>query len=101
MRDAFSQKHRLTDTVLLRSLRNVHGWLRRCFDKVTLGKMELFACPRSEESGERSFSMATFITTLKFTEQGIKAIGETAKRADAFKAAAKKMGVKVNEIYWT
>jgi uncharacterized protein with GYD domain len=45
--------------------------------------------------------MATFITTLKFTEQGIKAIGETTKRADAFKAAAKKVGVKVSEIYWT
>ena len=45
--------------------------------------------------------MATFITTIKFTEQGVKAIGETTKRADAFKAAAKKMGVKVNQIYWT
>jgi len=45
--------------------------------------------------------MATFITTIKFTEQGIKAISETAKRADAFKAAAKRMGVKVNEVYWT
>jgi len=39
--------------------------------------------------------MATFITTIKFTEQGVKAIGETTKRADAFKAAAKRMGVKV------
>jgi uncharacterized protein with GYD domain len=45
--------------------------------------------------------MATFITTIKFTEQGVKTIGETTKRANAFKAAAKKMGVKVNEIYWT
>jgi uncharacterized protein with GYD domain len=45
--------------------------------------------------------MATFITTIKFTEKGIKAIGETTKRADAFKAAAKKIGIKVNEIYWT
>jgi uncharacterized protein with GYD domain len=45
--------------------------------------------------------MATFITTIKFTEQGVKAIGETTKRADAFKAAAKRMGVKVNQIYWT
>jgi uncharacterized protein with GYD domain len=45
--------------------------------------------------------MATFITTIKFTKQGVKAIVETKKRADAFKAAAKKMGVKVNEIYWT
>jgi len=45
--------------------------------------------------------MATFITTIKFTKQGVKAIGETKKRADAFKTAVKKMGVKVNEIYWT
>ncbi len=45
--------------------------------------------------------MATFITTIKFTEQGIKAISETTKRAEAFKAVAKKLGVEVTEIYWT
>ena len=45
--------------------------------------------------------MATFITTIKFTQQGIKGIDETTKRAAAFKAAAKKLGVKVTEIYWT
>src|ERR1700686_3462590 len=45
--------------------------------------------------------MATFITTIKFTQQGIKAIGETTKRAAALKAAAKKLGVKVTDIYWT
>lgn len=45
--------------------------------------------------------MATFITTIKFTEQGIQGINESPKRAAAFKAAAKKMGVKVTEIYWT
>jgi uncharacterized protein with GYD domain len=45
--------------------------------------------------------MATFITTIKFTEKGIQGIHESPKRAAAFKAAAKKMGVKVTEIYWT
>jgi uncharacterized protein with GYD domain len=45
--------------------------------------------------------MATFITTIKFTEQGIKGIDETTKRSDLFKASAKKMGVKVTNIYWT
>lgn len=45
--------------------------------------------------------MATFITTIKFTQQGIKGITETTKRAAALKAAAKKMGVQVTEIYWT
>ena len=45
--------------------------------------------------------MATFICTIKFTEQGIKDIKDTCKRANAVKAAAKKMGVKIVEIYWT
>ena len=45
--------------------------------------------------------MATFISTIRFTEKGIKAVGETTKRAASLKAAAKKMGIKVNDIYWT
>jgi uncharacterized protein with GYD domain len=45
--------------------------------------------------------MATFISTIKFTEQGITAINETTKRAASIKAAAKKMGIKVTNIYWT
>ncbi len=45
--------------------------------------------------------MATFITTMHFTEQGIKAVQDTCERAAAFKATAKKMGVKVTGIYWT
>ena len=45
--------------------------------------------------------MATFITTIKYTQQGIKGIDETTKRAAAVKAAAKKMGVKITNIYWT
>ena len=45
--------------------------------------------------------MATFISTIKFTEQGLAAIHESPKRAAAFKAAAKKIGVKVTGIYWT
>src|SRR6185295_6810238 len=46
-------------------------------------------------------TMATFVSTIKFTEQGIKAIKETTKRAASIKAAAKKMGVKVTNILWT
>ncbi|HEV3259994.1 MAG TPA: GYD domain-containing protein [Gemmataceae bacterium] len=45
--------------------------------------------------------MATFITTVHFTEQGIKAVRDTCNRAAAFKAAAEKLGVKVTGIYWT
>ena len=45
--------------------------------------------------------MATFIITLKFTQQGTKDLCQTTKLAAAFKAAAEKMGAKVKEIYWT
>jgi uncharacterized protein with GYD domain len=44
--------------------------------------------------------MATFMATITFTDQGIKSIRETTRRAAAFKAAAKKMGVKVVDVYW-
>jgi uncharacterized protein with GYD domain len=45
--------------------------------------------------------MATFITTIKFTDKGMMAIGETTKRAAAVKASAKKLGAKVTGVYWT
>ena len=45
--------------------------------------------------------MATFITTIKFTQQGIKGIDETTKRAAALKVAARKLGVKITNTYWT
>ena len=45
--------------------------------------------------------MATFIATIQFTELGIKNIRDTTKRATAIKTAAKKMGIKVNDVYWT
>jgi uncharacterized protein with GYD domain len=45
--------------------------------------------------------MATFISTVRFTSQGLQNIRDTAKRAAAFKTAAKKLGVKVADVYWT
>jgi uncharacterized protein with GYD domain len=45
--------------------------------------------------------MATFITTTKFTPQGVTNFQDTCKRAASFKAAAKKMGCKVTSTYWT
>jgi uncharacterized protein with GYD domain len=45
--------------------------------------------------------MATFISTIKFTAQGMTNIQDTCKRAAAVKAAAKKMGVKITDTFWT
>jgi uncharacterized protein with GYD domain len=44
--------------------------------------------------------MATFVSTITFTEQGIKSVRDTTRRAASFKAAAKKLGVKVLDVYW-
>ncbi len=45
--------------------------------------------------------MATFISSVQFTEQGIANIQETVKRTNAVKRSAKAMGVKVKDVYWT
>lgn len=45
--------------------------------------------------------MATFVVLGSFTEQGIRTVKETVKRADMVKEAAQKAGVQMKEIYWT
>ena len=45
--------------------------------------------------------MATFIMLGSFTDQGIRSVKDTTKRADAFKELAKGSGVTVKDIYWT
>ena len=45
--------------------------------------------------------MAFYVTLSNFTDQGVKAIKDTPKRAEAFKQAAAKHGVKVHQVLWT
>ena len=45
--------------------------------------------------------MATYIVLLNFTDQGIRNVKETTKRADAVRKMAKKFGVSVKELFWT
>jgi len=45
--------------------------------------------------------MATYVILSSFTDQGVRNIKDTTKRADAVRSTAKKFGVKVSEIYWT
>jgi len=45
--------------------------------------------------------MPAYIGLVKWTEQGIKKVKETTKRAKDFKELAAKRNVKVREIYWT
>jgi uncharacterized protein with GYD domain len=45
--------------------------------------------------------MLNYVVLASFTDQGIKSIKDTTKRADAAKEAAGKFGVKMTDIYWT
>ncbi len=45
--------------------------------------------------------MATYIVLANFTDQGIRNVKDTLKRAEAFKEAAGKFGVTVKNMYWT
>ena len=45
--------------------------------------------------------MATYIVLTNFTDQGIRSVKDTTKRADAVKEMAKKFGVTAKEFFWT
>ena len=45
--------------------------------------------------------MNTYVSLLTFTQQGLQNIHEAPKRITAFKAAAKKAGVKVTQLFKT
>ena len=45
--------------------------------------------------------MAHYVLLSNFTDQGIRTIKDTPKRAEAFKTMASKSGVKVHTLLWT
>lgn len=45
--------------------------------------------------------MPLYITLLTWTDQGIRAYADTAKRADAFGTALRDVGGRLVDIYWT
>jgi len=45
--------------------------------------------------------MATFITLLNFTDQGIRTVKDSPDRYQAFKAMAETLGLAVTAVYWT
>ena len=45
--------------------------------------------------------MATYVSLIRFTEQGARNVRETRQRAAAFRDAAQQAGVTVREQFWT
>ncbi|HTK78479.1 MAG TPA: GYD domain-containing protein [Gemmataceae bacterium] len=45
--------------------------------------------------------MPVYIVLTRFTEQGIRNVKETTKRAQTFREMAKKLGITVKDLYWT
>lgn len=45
--------------------------------------------------------MAQYVVLAKFTDQGIRGVKDTTRRAKAFREMAVKLGARVGEIFWT
>jgi uncharacterized protein with GYD domain len=45
--------------------------------------------------------MPTYISLMRWTEQGIKSAGETVNRAEQARAAVERMGGQLRDVYWT
>jgi uncharacterized protein with GYD domain len=45
--------------------------------------------------------MATYISLISFTEQGVREFRQSPQRASAFNSAAQKAGLRVSQVYWT
>ena len=45
--------------------------------------------------------MASYLVLGNFTDQGIRTVKDTTKRAEALRDLARKVGVTVKEVYWT
>jgi len=45
--------------------------------------------------------MATFISLVNFTDQGIRAVKDSPDRFQAFKVLAGTLGIEVKAVYWT
>ncbi|WP_326652590.1 MULTISPECIES: GYD domain-containing protein [unclassified Streptomyces] len=45
--------------------------------------------------------MPTYVTLLNWTDQGVRGYKDTPQRAEAFAAAAQRLGAEVLNIYWT
>lgn len=45
--------------------------------------------------------MASYVSLLQFTDQGIRSVKDTTKRAEVAKTMAAKVGVKVTDVLWT
>jgi uncharacterized protein with GYD domain len=67
-----------------------------CFCEHSQGWAGFFVLRARKEA-----EMATYITLVTFTDQGIRQIKQTTERAKGLVNIAAKLGVKVKEIYWT
>ena len=45
--------------------------------------------------------MATYVSLIQFADQGIRNVKDTVKRGEAAMAETNKLGIKINEEFWT
>ena len=45
--------------------------------------------------------MATYVVLSSFTDQGVRTVKDTTKRAEGVRETARKMGIETKSLYWT
>ena len=45
--------------------------------------------------------MPSYLSLINWTDQGIRNVKDTAKRAEAVRGMAKELGISIKEFYWT
>jgi uncharacterized protein with GYD domain len=63
--------------------------------------VEIHGNRQNASTTERSKTMATFVTLINFTDQGIRNIKDSPKRFESFKALVEAQGGTVKSVYYT
>jgi uncharacterized protein with GYD domain len=76
----------------------IYGW-RKTGNLLDVVKSH--GCLKAANPKSKEVPMATYIVLGQFTDQGIRDVQDTSKRANKAKELAKKFGVSVRDLYWS
>jgi uncharacterized protein with GYD domain len=82
--------------------RNIDVMRKRAF---TLERAERWGAPAAQQNNstplfQEGSTMPLYVTLANFTDQGMREVKGSVKRAEDFKKAAKQLGISVKEIMW-
>jgi uncharacterized protein with GYD domain len=81
-------------------MRSLVRW-KRTTDTLLLHRRKLAIPFQTKHPRKETSIMAMYVSLLQFTDQGIRTVKDTIKRAEAATAEAEKMSIKITDAFWT